>query len=150
MSGERDPVITEADIEKSSPDGLGPEYFAAGRVAERLVADVLSQETLDRLAKDVAKKVSDEVFNQISAFLWDGGIEHNMQLSATHMVKDVLEAVVSGNKVLASRIALQKYDQHGVRAAIAKLIPDEVLQARIADLEKEVEQLRGSLRWARM
>lgn len=142
-------MITEEDMTKSAGGVLGPEYWAARREAEALVAQVLPQELLNEISSRVAKEVSEAVFESISSYLWDGCLEHNMQLKAHHMVGDVISAILSGNKALARTVAIERFDQFGVRKAIAELIPDEVAKARIADLEKEVARLNDQLRWLR-
>lgn len=138
-----------AASEKYNGD-IAPWYFASNRIAKALCAEAITEETMKALAENVAKEVSGAIFDAVSDFLWSGSFEDNMGLMADQLVDDVLEAVVSGNEVLARRIALKKYDQHGVRAAIARLIPDEVLQARIADLEREVAELKESRSRERM
>lgn len=146
MEEKRPTLLADEDFAESEGcHALAPYYFSSRRIAEALCAEAITEETMKAIAGKVAKEVSGAVFDAISDFLWDGGIENNMHLMADNLVDDALEAVVSGNKVLASRIALRTYDPYGVRAAIAKLVPDEVLQARIADLEKEVERLTEML-----
>ena len=149
-TGMAEPIITKGDIEKCGDGVLGPEYWASERAADELVRMVLPQEALDAIAKEAAKAVSEAVFGRISEFLWDGVLEHNMQLKAYQMVGDVIEAIISGNKALAQRYALDRFDQFGVRKAIAELIPDEVAQKRISDLEEEIVMLREQLKWSRI
>jgi hypothetical protein len=66
------------------------------------------------------------------------------------MVDDTVRALLGGNEWALKRYALGARHDHGaIRAAVAKHIPAELQDARIADLEAEVDRLRKDLEWWR-
>lgn len=65
-------------------------------------------------------------------------------------VDDTVKALLSGKKWALERYCLgSRYDQDEVRRAIAAHIPKEIQDARIADLEAEVEKLNREIGYLR-
>jgi len=144
------PLITVEDVAK------GKEYpsartalFAAQAPADKIVEDLLGNELMQAVVKAAADKVSDAAFDAVSSAIWDGALERNMQTMAYQMVDSVVAAILSGNEMYARQYALDKYDQQGVRKAVAEMIGDEVAKMRIAELEAEVERLQKHNQWLR-
>jgi len=76
--------------------------------------------------------------------------ESNLGLAMARMVDDTVRALLGGNEWALKRYALGgKHDCAAIRAAVAKHIPAELQDARLADLEAEVELLRKDLEWMR-
>jgi tRNA U38,U39,U40 pseudouridine synthase TruA len=70
----------------------------------------------------------------------------NLQSKMWHMVDEIVRAILSGNRHVISRYALgSRYDCEEVRKAVASHIPQEIMTARIVDLEGENERLKDAL-----
>jgi hypothetical protein len=131
---------------------LGPEYSAARSFMERFMMG-WEDEHLKPLAEAVCKEVTDRIRDKV----WDDFRDYllmDTETNATGAIREMVEcsvrALLSGEKWALERYPFaNRHDADKVRAAIAAHIPDEVAKARIADLEKEVAQLRESLEWAR-
>lgn len=81
--------------------------------------------------------------------LWSDA-EMNLQGKSWRMVDEIVRGILSGEKWLIERYALgDRYDCDKIREAVARHIPREIMQARIADLEAENERLRKDLGFAR-
>jgi len=144
------PLITVEDVAKGKEyPSCGTAYFAAQRHADKIVEDLLGNELMQAVVKAAADKVSDAAFDAVSSAIWDGALERNMQTMAYQMVDSVVAAILSGNEMYARQYALDKYDQQGVRKAVAEMIGDEVAKMRIAELEAEVERLQKDNQWLR-
>ena len=131
---------------------LGPEYSAARSFMDRFAAN-FRDEHLQPLADEITKEVTDRIRDKV----WDDfrdylimDTEQNAAGAIRGMVNDTVKALLSGESWAMQRYPLAaRYDAEKVRAAIASHIPDEIAKARIADLEKQVADLRQSLEWAR-
>lgn len=131
---------------------LGAEYFAARDAAARFLAH-WHEEHAEQLAEEIMKPVLDAVKERV----WDAfrdwlltDTEYNVHLTMARMVEDSVKALIGGDKwANVKYISPEGYRTEKVRETLAKLYSDEIKDGRIADLEKEVEQLKQSLRWAR-
>ena len=140
--------ITVQDIAEATNYGtLGPGYFAARRIAERLMTGV----EVEPLQK-VADKVADDIRTAVYEYVEDhmrSDMEDNLRSHIAGMVDDTVRALLTGEPWAMQRYPLSsRYDATEVRAAVAKHGAEPLLMARIADLEKEVERLRERLKWA--
>lgn len=141
--------IDAADVDKAANgfETLGPAYFAARRAAEALMANADTSPF-----QDVAKKAADDVRGQVYDYIEHyilSDLECNIQGHVTRMVDDTVCALLTGQAWAMDRYPYYAYSRgEEVRAAVAKHGGEKLLMARIADLEKEIERLRESLRWA--
>jgi hypothetical protein len=141
-------ITKQADAHPS----LGAEYFAAREAAERFLKH-WQDEHAEQLAEAIMKPVLDAVKEKV----WDAfrdwlltDTEYNAQLTMSRMVEDSVKALIGGDKwANVKYISPEGYRTEKVRETLAKLYSDEIKDGRIADLEKEVESLKESLRWAR-
>ncbi len=129
--------------EADSP--LGPYYHPAQKLAEEVCAN-LDPEAF----KEIIKKCSDDLYEKLldttQNYLRENA-ESNLQSETWRFVDDAVQALLTGEEWALRRYAVgDRYDAIKVRAAIAKHVPAELQNARIADLEKEVERLRSDLR----
>jgi len=141
--------IVEDDIKDSERrEVLGPGYFAARRIAERLMAGVEAEPL-----RKVADKVSDDIRTAVYEYVEDhmrSDLESNLQGHIAGMVDDTVKALLTGESWAMNRYPLStRYDAVDVRAACAKHGGEPLLMARIADLEKRVSELAESLKWER-
>lgn len=124
---------------------LGPNYFAAREVAEAFMAKF----EVDHF-KPLLKKAADELYSQMQESLESyllGDVESNIQGTIWRQIDDSVKAILSGEKWAVSKYMLgERYDCDKVREAVAKVIPKELQDARVKDLEAEVERLKESLR----
>ncbi|WP_342641327.1 hypothetical protein [Rhodoligotrophos ferricapiens] len=131
---------------------LGGEYFAAREAAARFLAH-RQEEHAEHLAEEITKPVLDTVKERV----WDvfrdwllSDTEYNVQMTMARMVEDSVKALIGGDKwANVKYISPEGYRTEKVRETLAKLYTDEIKDRRIADLEKEVDHLKQSLRWAR-
>ena len=143
------PLITDEDIARmaDSPT-LGPGWSASRRIADRVMAD---------WQNDAIKPLIDEAAKQIGYRLWEdvqdslqNDMEHNIAGHIRQMVDETVQALLTGQPWALERYPLAKYhDGEAIRAAVAKHIPAELQDKRIADLEaknkllsERIERLR--------
>lgn len=142
------------EITKKAEDhpSLGAEYFAAREAAERFLKhwqDEHAEQLAEAIMKPVLDAVHDKVWDSFRDFLL-GDTEYNAQLVMTRMVEDSVRALIGGQRwANVKYISPEGYQTEKVRETLAKLYSDEIKDGRIADLEKEVERLKESLRFHR-
>lgn len=141
-----DDIITSDDIKTASNmKPLGPHYFSARRFAEEVMKGV---ETTT--FADILKRVSDELYSAMlekteNFILSDA--EANVQGHIWRTVDQIVSGILSGERWIVDRYALgSRYECAKAREAIARHIPKELQEARIADLEEEVARLKEFLR----
>lgn len=128
--------------------GLGPHYFAAADIARKFM-EQFEAEHFEPLAKKFADEFYTKALDALQVFLL-GNTEANIQGYIWRGVDESVKALLSGQKWAIERYALgDRYNCDEIRAAVAKHVPVELQNARIADLEKEVERLKESLRITR-
>jgi len=139
-------TIEECDIEQAEKgyEVLGPAYFAARRIAERVWSGSDEQPF-----KDVAKKAADDVRDAVYAYVEThmlSDLEVNFQGALYRLVDDTVKALLTGQSWAMSRYPLStRYDAVEVRAAVAKHGGEPLLMARIADLETEIARLNADI-----
>ena len=146
-------IFTDEDIEFGEIHPvLGPEYSAARSFMDRFAAsfrDEHLQPMSDEIVKIITDKIREKVWDDFRDYLISDA-EQNAAGAIRSMVNDTVKALLSGNRWALERYPLAaRYDAEEVRKAIAMHIPDEIAKARIADLEKQVADLKQSLEWAR-
>lgn len=140
--------ITAEHIEKAEGSTLSPAYFASRDAAERFMK-AFSDEHFEPLAKDFAKQFYERVNGDICAFLLSDA-ESNLKGSMWRQVDDCVKALLGGQEWALTRYALgERYEHEKIRAAVAKHIPAELQDKRVADLEAKVAELTRYLKWHR-
>lgn len=141
--------ITPDDVARAANYGtLGPGYFAARRVAERLMAGA-DVEPLQKVAAKVVDDVRDAVYDYVETHLLSD-LEANIQGKIEDMLDSTVKALLTGEAWAMNRYPLStRYDAVDVRAACAKHGGEPLLMARIADLEKRIAELSEALRFER-
>lgn len=146
-------AITDDDIfEAESYTELGPAYFASRRAVQRFM-EHFEAEQFRPLIDGIVKKATDEIRDK----LWDdvvtfflSDVESNLQGSMWHQIDDSVQALLGGKEWALNRYALKdRYDDKAVREAVAKHIPAELQDKRVADLEAEVARLKSDLEFYR-
>lgn len=124
---------------------LGPNYFAAREVAEKFMEKFEADQF-----KPFIKKVADELYSQMQTSLERyllGDVESNIQGTIWRQIDDSVKAILSGEKWAINKYLLaERYGCDKIRAAVAKVVPKELQDARVADLEAEVERLKDQVR----
>lgn len=139
-------TITGSDIEKSERgyEVLGPAYFAARRIAERVWHGADDQPFKD-VAKKAAEQVRDELYSYVESHILSD-LEVNFQGALYRLVDDTVKALLTGQGWAMDRYPLSKrYDAGELRAVVAKHGGEPLLMMRIADLEADVERLKADL-----
>ena len=140
-----DPVFTPDDFDQAEEcNALGPAYFAARRVCERAMA-AFEAEHMKPLIDELCSKINDRIWESVQASLWSD-VEMNLQGQMWTMVDETVSALLGGRPWALQRHLLQERC-NDVRAAVAAHIPAELQDARVKDLEREVEQLRERINW---
>lgn len=143
--------IEPQDVAKAN-DGyqtLGPAYFAARRIAEKLFKNDESmlegEQSFKKIVDEVVEKVREGLYDYVEGHILSD-LECNVQGKVYHLVDDTVKALLTGERWALERYVLaQEYNSVHVRKAVAAHIPDELAKARIADLEKQIEQLKTDL-----
>jgi hypothetical protein len=123
--------------------GLGPAYFEARVIVERQMAK-FEAEHFEPLLKKFTDAFREKLWDDVRDHML-GDTEMNLQSHIYHMVDSCMHAILAGEQWAIERYALQKYDARKAREAIAKHIPAELQNARIADMEEEIARLRRDL-----
>lgn len=142
-----EPIFTDEDRQSQNPS-LGPHYFAARRVVFQAISALSADD-----AKDLAGVIAGQVYERIQevteASLWTDA-ELNLQGKMWSMVDEIIKGILGGDRSAMERYALgERYRCEEVRKAIAAHIPQEIMVARIADLEVENKRLQDELSWER-
>ncbi len=140
-------MIEQEHIEEAaSYQNLGPTYFAAQAIANRYMAQ-FEAEHFKPLADTFAEQFRDKLWGDLYAWLL-ADTESNLQSAMWRMVDDCVKAILSGEGWAMKRYALgEKYECDKVRETVAKHIPAELQDKRVADLEKENKRLQEELNW---
>lgn len=127
---------------------LGPHYFAARAAAEEFMAKFEPEHF-----KPLIKKAADEFYSQMQESLEASllsDVESNIQGTIWRQIDDSVRALMGGERWALERYALgTRYDCDKIREAVAKHIPAELQDKRVADLEAEVKRLSEQLEWHR-
>lgn len=131
---------------------LGAEYADANEAAERFLAH-WKEEHAEKLAEEIMKPVMDAVTDKV----WDAFRDHilsDTEMNISGYMRDMVEksvrALIGGQKwANVKYISPEGYQTEEVRKTLAKMYSDEIKDARIADLERELEQVKERLEWER-
>ena len=125
---------------------LGPGYYAARDMADRHLAH-FEDEHMKPLVEAITEKIREAVWSDVSKFFLSD-TESTLQSEIYCIVDSTVEALVGGEEWALRRYALgDNLRSEKIRAALVALIPTELQEKRIVDLEKENHQLRESLRY---
>ena len=122
---------------------LEPEYTRAHAFSEKLMKDFEAEHF-----KPIIKKLTDAVGEALWDMVRDSLIDDTSRNVAGHIqdrIESSIEALLGGKEWAIKKYCLEGYDREAIRAAVAKAVPQEVQELRIADLEKEVTRLKESL-----
>ena len=131
---------------------LGAEYKHAQDKARDFLA-IWQEEHAEELAKEIMKPLMDSVQEKA----WDAfrdyilmDTENNVASHMRDMVERTVRALLGGRKwANVKYIQTPHGDGKKIRAALAKLYGDEIKDARITDLEKEVASLKETIEFLR-
>ena len=120
--------------------GLGPHYFAARKTAEEFMAKFEPEHF-----EPLIKKAADAFYSSLQSSLEDcllSDVESNIQGTIWRQIDDSVRALLGGERWALDRYALgERYDCDKIREAVAKHIPAELQEKRVADLEAENKRL---------
>jgi hypothetical protein len=120
---------------------LGPTYFDARRVAERVMAK-FEAEQFKPLIDKMASEFNDRLWNDVKSSLLED-TECNLQNEICRAVDACVEALLGGHMWALNKYILgSNYDHGKIREAVAIYIPQELQEKRIADLEEELRQAK--------
>jgi hypothetical protein len=123
---------------------LGPAYFAARKSAEKFMA-AFEAEHFKPMIDKFAQDFRDAMWSDVTAFFLsdtESNLQGEMWRHADNMVKHIL----AGEDWAIKKFVLgERYDCEKVRAAVAKQVPTELQDARVADLEAQLARLKSDL-----
>lgn len=126
---------------------LGPEYEAARNAAEKFMAPFEAEHfkaLIDKFADDFRDKLWSDVADYLVA-----DTETNLHETTRRAVEATVQALLTGEQWALNRYPLASFhDGEKIRKAVALHIGDEIALGRIADLEKEIAELKRRLEWA--
>lgn len=123
---------------------LGPNYFAGRKIAEAFMAQ-FQAEHFKPLIDKFTEQFQEAMWEQVRDYLLEN-TEHGLQETIWRQVDRSVEGLLAGAGWAHQKYALGKrYDCDKIRAAIAKHIPVEIQEARIADLEAELVETKRNL-----
>lgn len=145
--------FTDDDINEAiQHPSLGPEYFAARRFMDNF-AKGWTKEHLEPFAEEITKTISDKIRDKVWSDFEDYLIqdtEYNAQQAIRRMVNDTVSALLSGKKWALDRFPLTDgYDPLEIRSAVAAHLGDQIAKKRIANLEKELAELKERMSFMR-
>lgn len=145
--------ITEEDISQSTKmEVLGPAYFASRRAVQRFMEHFEAEHfkpLTDKIVKQATDEIRDKLWDDVATFFLSDA-ESNLQNNMWRQVEDCVQALLGGKEWALKRYALgDRYDDKAIREAVAKHIPSELQDARVADLEAEVARLKSDLEFYR-
>ena len=128
---------------------LGPNYFASRAIANRFMAQ-FEDEHFKSLVDSFVEKFKDELWGDIQCWML-GDVECGLGDEIWHRIDRTVEALLSGEQwALSQYVTEKKYgDGEKIRMAIATLIPADLQDKRVADLEAANARLETELKWAR-
>ena len=127
---------------------LGPEYRASQRFAEGVMAD-FQEEHLEPIIKMIADQVQDKLWATARDWLLQD-TETNVHGAVRYMVEQTIEALLTGKEWAMQRYPYADYTRgEEIRKAVAKHGADDLLMARIADLEAEIAKQKETIDWLR-
>jgi hypothetical protein len=142
------PFITEADVQEGRESTLGPAYFASRRVVEAALAD-LPDNVFEPIVKMFVDAAYERLQEAVEKSIWFDA-EMNLQAKLYGGIDEVIASIIAGKDWAITRYGIDeaRYGKGpAMREAIAKHLPQEMLDGRIADLEAEVKRLKEQLEW---
>lgn len=133
---------TDEELCGESPT-LEPEYTRAHAFAEKLMREFEPEHF-----KPLIKRLTDAFSEALWDMLRDSLIDDTSRNVAGHIqdrIESSIEALLGGKEWAIKKYVLEGYSREPIREAIAKAVPRELQDLRIADLEAEVKRLKESL-----
>jgi hypothetical protein len=146
-------AITEEDIfQGTNMEVLGPAYFASRRAVQRFMEHFEAEHfkpLTDKIVKQATDQIRETLWDDVATFFLSDA-ESNLQSNMWRQVDDCVQALLGGKEWALKRYALQgRYDDKAIREAVAKHIPKELQDMRVADLEAEVVRLKSDIEFYR-
>lgn len=127
---------------------LGPNYFAGRRIAEAFT-ERFEADCFKPLLDDFVRQFQEKLGEVVTDYMIEN-TESGIQQAIWYQIDRSVEALLSGEQWALGKYALgSRYDCDKIRAAVAKHIPTELQDKRIADLEAQLAEANKSLEYAR-
>ena len=139
--------FSEEDMKEAAKfPTLGPAYFASRKTVEKFMEgfDVaMFKPLIDELVSKIQDELNTAFFERLLS-----DTEHNLHGAMWRHADSMVKHVLAGDKWAIEKYALgDRYGCEAVRASLAKAIPAELQDARIADLEAELKRLKEEVRY---
>lgn len=127
---------------------LGPSYFEADVIAEKIVSK-FNETHFQGLIDDFTKKFNEDLWSDVENFLLSD-TQSNIQNHIYRMVDNSVEALLTGKEWALTRYVLNdRYNSVDIRDGIFKIVPEELKEQRIKDLESELKKAKEDVEWFR-
>jgi len=138
--------ITDADITQAvNYETLGPAYFAARRMAEKVMQNADQQPFKDIVAK-VVKDVQENLYEWVEDHLRND-LEANLQHYIANCVERTVQALLTGEEWAMKQYPLStRWDGQLIRATVAHYGGEPLLVKRIEELEAEAVRREETIR----
>ena len=136
-------MIEDSHIaEAQEYQNLGPAYFAAQAIVGRFMAS-FQDEQFKPLIDKFAEAFNERLWSDLQSSLLSD-TESNLASEIWRMVDQCVTGILSGERWIVEKYALgSRYDCDKVREAVAKFVPTELQDKRLADLEEDLQRLRA-------
>ena len=139
-----DPAVTYSaqHMAEAESTGLAPEYFAARDAAAEFLKH-WKQEHAEQVCGPIVKHVTDEITEKVwdafrDWFVDDG--EGNVRIKINEMVESTVNALLGGEQwAIDKYLTGSGWHCEQTRKTLAALHSDAIKDARIADLERQLE-----------
>ena len=132
------------DFDDGYSKALGPAYFSARRKAKEFMA-AFEAEHFEPMVQKFTDQFYDAARSEFENYLLSN-TEDNLQSHIWRVVDGTVDALLGGNAWALERYVLgDRYDARATRAEVAKLVPAELQDIRVAELEAKVAELTADL-----
>lgn len=124
---------------------IEPEYTRSHVIAERIMAR-FEAEQFKPLIKKIEDMVSEHLWDMVRDSMLDDAT-HNIAGEIRHRIEATVEAMLGGKQWAIDKYVLsERYQYDDIRKQLAALIPDQLQDARIKDLEKRLAIVTENLK----
>lgn len=125
---------------------LGPAYFDARAVVDHVLPDG-SDENMTQAMAPIIKKFIDDVYDQLSERVQSwlfSDVTSNLQGQLWRMTDACVLAILGKEQWAMDKYALgDRYDCEKIRKILCRMIPEELQNARLLEVEKELADVKA-------
>lgn len=140
-------IRTDAELCEHYPT-IEPEWTRGHEKAEQVIAQ-FEAEHFKPILEKLSDAMSERLWNLLRDYLLSD-TESNIEGHMRHRIESSVQALLGAERWAVDKYVMDKYDAgKDIRKTLAALIPQELQDARINDLETELAKLRNDLQQER-